>query len=101
MAFCSAGSMLDAGRGRVGAGVGLMVGVERLHRRLGGADAGLGVGVLRLLALVEERGKRDRGEDADDQDDDQELDEREALLVLRAEHEACGAWSCIEPSLSA
>ena len=44
----------------------------------------LAVGVLSLLALVEERGKGDRGEDADDQDDDQELDEREALLVLGA-----------------
>src|SRR4051794_14984082 len=71
----------DAG-GASAVGVVLLVGVERLERRLSGTGAGLGLGVLSLLALVQERGQRDRGKDADDQDHDQELDEREALLVL-------------------
>ena len=46
------------------------------------ARVGLGLGVLALLTLTEERGQRDGGEDADDQDDDEELDEREALLPV-------------------
>ena len=62
--------------------VGLVVGVVRLHGGLALADAGLGLGVLRTGTLTEEGGQGDRGEDADDQNDDQELDEGEALLVL-------------------
>ena len=38
--------------------------------------------VLGLHALVQEHRDRDRGEDADDHDDDQQLDEREPLLAL-------------------
>jgi hypothetical protein len=52
--------------------------------RLALTDGRLGLRVLRAGALAEERGKGDRGEDADDQDDDQELDQGEALLVLGA-----------------
>ena len=37
-----------------------------------------------FIPLAEESGKGDRGKNADDQNDDQELDEREALLVLSA-----------------
>src|SRR5690606_41559425 len=47
-------------------------------------DVGLGRGVLGLVALVEEQRDGDRGEDADDDDADEELDQGEALvLVLR------------------
>jgi hypothetical protein len=38
----------------------------------------LGGGVLGTRALAEERRDGDRGQDADDQDDDQQLNEREA-----------------------
>ena len=48
------------------------------------ADGRLRVGVLRLRALVQERGQGDRGEDPDDQDHDHELDEREAAIVARS-----------------
>ena len=73
----------------VGADVGLVVGVERLHRGLSLTDGRLGLGVLRTRALAEEGGQGDRGKDADDQNDDQELDEGEALLVLSALSGAC------------
>ena len=54
---------------------------------------GLGLGVLRLAALVEEGRQRDRGKNADDHNDDQKLDEGETLLTLSALTklvEACG-----------
>jgi hypothetical protein len=56
---------VDADGGREGPGVGL---------RLGQPGARLDVGVER---------DRDRGEDADDGDDDHQLDEREAALVTQ------------------
>ena len=78
--------LLDVARaGALIGDVGLVVGVERLHGGLALADAGLGLGVLRTGALTEEGGKGDRGEDADDQNDDQELDKGEALFLLGAE----------------
>src|SRR5262249_31009164 len=61
--------------------VGLRVGVARLDLRDGVPRVRLGRRVLRLLLLTEEARQRDRGEDADDQDDDEQLDQREALLV--------------------
>ena len=79
----------------------LVVRVVGLHGGLSLTHRGLGLGVLRTLALAEEGGQSDRGEDADDQDHDQELDEREALLVLSAvrslssilsEHSRKGSW---------
>ena len=54
----------------------------RLHRRLRRLDRGLGLGVTRLVALVEERRNGDRGQQADDQHHDQELDQREAGFAL-------------------
>src|SRR4051812_15398112 len=42
----------------------------------------LRLGVIALLALVQEDRDGDRGKDADDDDDDQELDESEATLTL-------------------
>ena len=42
----------------------------------------LRVAVLGRILLTEEDRDGDRGEDADDQDDDQKLDEREAVLVV-------------------
>src|SRR4051794_20108038 len=80
-----------------GADVGLLVGVVGLESRLGRTGGRLGLGVLSLGALVEERGQGDRGEDADDQDDDQELDQGETLLALGALAELmkhCG-WSLL------
>jgi hypothetical protein len=52
--------------------------VER-HTRV--AHRRLGLGVLRLRALVDEHGQRDRGKDPDDQDDHHQLDQREAAVV--------------------
>jgi hypothetical protein len=69
---------------RIAGGVVLGVGVARLDLRDHVARGRLGLGVLTLRALTEEARQSDRGEDADDQDDDQKLDEREALLVLGA-----------------
>jgi hypothetical protein len=53
----------------------------RLDRHLRLTHHVLGGGVLGSRALAEERRDGDRGQDADDQDDDQQLDEREALLL--------------------
>src|SRR5207253_8288057 len=50
-------------------------------------------GVLALLLLTEEARQRDRGKNADDQDDNEELDKREALLVVRAVAQAVQHWS--------
>src|SRR3954452_9748883 len=70
---------LDGDEGGLGdAVVRLVVGVIGLHRRRRVADEALGGRVLGLLTLAEEGRQGDRGKDADDQDDDQELDEGEA-----------------------
>src|SRR3954454_8493295 len=71
-------------RGLVGRRVVLVVRVVGLHGGLNGAGTALGLGVLSLLTLVEEGGKRDSGKNADDQNDDQKLDQGETLLVLGA-----------------
>src|SRR2546426_9974894 len=55
-----------------------------LHRPLGGGDARLRLGVVSLALLVQEQGNGYRGEEADDQEDDQELDQGETLLFLDA-----------------
>src|SRR5262245_62059322 len=58
-----------------------MVRRVRLHRRLRGADGRLGLRVASLVPLIEERGNGDRGQQAENEHDDQELDEREARLL--------------------
>src|SRR2546421_12939942 len=70
--------------GVVAGRVGLRVGVTGLDVRDRVARGGLGTGVLRLGPLAEERRQGDRGQDADDQHDDEELDQGETLLVLDA-----------------
>ena len=55
----------------------LVVGEQRLGHERGGR---LGVGVLRLRALVDEHGEPDRGEDGQDQQDHQDLDKCEPAL---------------------
>src|SRR5262245_32430448 len=73
--------VLEVGLRRV---VVLVVRVPGLHGGLSLTDGRLALGVLGAGALAEEGGESDRGEDADDQDDDQELDKGEALLALGA-----------------
>src|SRR3954465_5548091 len=63
---------------RVHAGV---VGRARLDLRHEVAGVRLRLRVLTLLLLTEEGRQGDRGENADDQDHNEELDEREALLL--------------------
>src|SRR5207248_11670466 len=57
---------------------------KRLSGRLGGTSRGLRRCVVGLALLVDERRNRDRGKNADDQDDDQKLDKGKTTLVLRA-----------------
>src|SRR3954451_14760439 len=58
-----------------------VVGVARLELRGHVAGRRLGVGVLALRLLAEEGRKSDGGKDADDENHNEELDEREALLL--------------------
>src|SRR3954451_17293543 len=75
------GANVQAGVRRVRAlGVVLFVGVAGLDLRHHVARVGLGRGVLTLRTLAEERRQRDRGQDADDQDDNEELDKGETAL---------------------
>src|SRR5450759_1302092 len=60
----------------------VVVNGDGLHADLERVHAFLDAGVLGLLALVEEHRDRDRGENADDDDHNQQLDERETLLAL-------------------
>src|SRR4051794_21560341 len=69
---------------RVAVVVVLLVGVARLDLRDRVTTVRLGIGVLALLLLTQEGRQSDGGKDADDQNDDQELDEREALLLVDA-----------------
>ena len=71
------------------AGVGAVVGEVRLGRRNGGTDVGLGSRVRRAITEAEVGRDRDRQQDADDHDDDEQLDEREAFLTLEPLHELC------------
>ena len=68
--------------------VALAVRVERLERGARIADGGLRARVLRLRALVQERGQCNAGEDPDDQDHHHELDQGEAAIVARTVEEA-------------
>jgi hypothetical protein len=61
--------------------IGLLLAVERLQMRDHVARGGLGVGVLALLPLAQEGRQRNGGQDADDENHDEELDEREAPLL--------------------
>jgi hypothetical protein len=58
--------------------------VEGLDRGARVANGALGLGVLSLHPLGEEGRQRDRGQEPDDQDHDQELDQREAALILES-----------------
>src|SRR3954453_17803272 len=58
-----------------------VVGVARLDLRRRVTRGRLGVGVLALRLLAEEGRKRDGGKDADNENHNEELDEREALLL--------------------
>src|SRR5204862_2090476 len=70
-------------RGRVGPGVDtVVVRCVRLHCRLSRTVIDLGLSVASLVPLVEERRNRDRGQQAENEHDDQELDERETRLFL-------------------
>ena len=64
--------------------------VEAVHlqRRLEALDIGLGLGDARLVNLVDDLGHDHRGQQADDDHDDHDLDEREASLA--APGVACG-----------
>src|SRR5687767_1933331 len=66
----------------VAANVRLGRGEARLHVRNEVTHVGLRLGVLTLLTLTKERRQRDGGQDADDQNDDEQLDEGEALLPV-------------------
>ena len=59
-----------------------MIGRVSLLGGLGRPEVGLGLRVIRLLALTQEGRNGDPGKNADDQDDDEELDQGEALLFL-------------------
>src|SRR4051794_11424727 len=73
----------QTGVARVGAGrVVLRVGVTRLNLRDHVSCVRLGRGVLALRALAQECGQSDRGQDADDQNDYEELDKGETLLLI-------------------
>src|SRR3954454_11128695 len=61
-----------------------LVGVVGLHGGGGLTRRALRRRVLALALLIEERGDGDGGQDPDDQDHDQKLDEREALLAIEA-----------------
>src|SRR5205807_3653994 len=62
-------------------GVVLLAGEARLHLRDHVAGVGLRVRVLALLLLAEEGRQGNRGKDADDQNDDQELDQGKTALL--------------------
>ena len=78
MASTSDGSIASSCAGGV---VAAGVHVVRVERDDGGTDRQLRLGVLALGALVEPRGQRDRGHDAEDEHADEQLHEREAASV--------------------
>ena len=67
--------------GVAGAGV---VGVVGLDGRNRGANVGLGGRLVRAIPEAQVRGDRDRQQDAEDDDDNEELDERETALLTGA-----------------
>src|SRR2546430_16143460 len=64
-----------------GTGVGVVVGVARLQLADHVASVRLGARVLSLRALAEEVRQSDRGQDANDQDYNEGLDQRETGLL--------------------
>src|SRR5579872_3247298 len=62
----------------------VVVGRRSLHRGLSRASELLRRSVGGLALLVQERRDRNRGENADDQDDNQKLDKGKTTLILRA-----------------
>src|SRR5947208_3268683 len=70
-----------AGRAAGAAGVRVGVRVAGLHLADHVASVGLGRAVLSLGALAEEVRQSDRGQDADDQNDDEKLDQSETGLL--------------------
>src|SRR5919201_4006816 len=103
--LAGAGAKREASGAAGTAGVGVGVRVAGLHLADHVASVGLGARVLGLRALAEEVRQSDRGQDANDQDDDEELDQSETALLglnTRAElpQHACdllredlGSWS--------
>src|SRR5262249_41662310 len=78
--------LLDVAQIRDGDAVGpvvvvVVVGGDGLGGGLSCPYGRLGVGIARLLALVEEGGNRDRGEEAQDQHDHEHLDQRESVVA--------------------
>src|SRR5437868_6442550 len=71
----------EAGRAAGAAGVRVGVRVAGLHLADHVASVGLGRAVLSLGALAEEVRQSDRGQDADDQNDDEKLDQSETGLL--------------------
>src|SRR3954471_2007052 len=71
----------EAGATATGADIGVAVRVAGLQLADHVASVRLGARVLSLGALTEEVRQSDRGQDADDQDYDEELDQREAGLL--------------------
>src|SRR5262249_52765522 len=83
--------------------------VERLLERLEGdaqlADLGEGLGASAVLVQGDDAADRQRHQDADDGDDDQQLDEREARARAASVHDAPrsarppggGPWNYLRP----
>src|SRR5690348_10868826 len=80
-AEAQAGGRTEAARELAAAGVGVVVRVAGLQLAHHVASVGLGRAVLGLGALAEEVRQGDRGKDADDQNDDEELDKGETGLL--------------------
>src|SRR5262249_33241979 len=90
--------------GLVHAGVrAVVVGVELLGARDRGANVGRDGLLVRGVLEAEVRGNRDRQQDADDRDDDEKLDEREAFLaseaLLDAVHRGLLRNGCAHPDV--
>ena len=73
---------VEAGAPRTATLVSLAVDVARLQLADHVSSVGLGARVPALVALAEEARQGDRGEDADNQNDDEELDEGKTLLLI-------------------
>ena len=73
-----------------------VVGVVRLRRRHRRANIRIGRLLVGTITEAEIGRNCDRQQDADDHDDDQELDQRETFITLRA---SAATWTCSSPSL--
>src|SRR5215471_18043532 len=73
---------LQTGDRHAGIRLRVAIGVERLGRRKGRADVGLGRGLLSAVLEAKVRRDGDREQHADDDQNDEQLDQREAALIL-------------------